>query len=174
MHRKSIAPTLLATCCLAVQASAAEPAGAGPAAATSEHGVARDSHARHVPSQPPFRAIVDMGTFMDHVLTPAAMIVWRTNGFVNNGSGDHDLSPKTDSDWELVVSGAATLAEATNALLIPQRARDAAWTGYVQQLAALAEQAYQAAEKHDLKAVSAVSDRLDAACSACHSHYGLE
>ena len=120
------------------------------------------------------RAIVDMGTFMDHVLTPAAMIVWRTNGFVNNGSGDHDLSPKTDSDWELVVSGAATLAEATNALLIPQRARDAAWTGYVQQLAALAEQAYQAAEKHDLKAVSAVSDRLDAACSACHSHYGLE
>lgn len=115
-----------------------------------------------------------MGTFMEHVLTPAAMIVWRTNGFVNNGAGEHDLSPKTDADWELVVSGSATLAEATNALLIPQRVRDPAWNGYVAQLAILAEQAYQAAEKHDLKAVSAVSDKLDAACSACHRHYGLE
>jgi hypothetical protein len=125
-------------------------------------------------SSPPFRAFVDMATFMQHVLTPAATIVWRTNGFVNDASGDHDLSPQTDADWEAVVSGAATLAEATNALMIPQRTRDPAWNGYVLQLATLAEQAYQAAEKHDLKAIWDVSDRLDATCSSCHKRYGLE
>ncbi len=123
---------------------------------------------------PPFRAVVDMATFMGHVLTPAATTVWRTNGFVNDASGDHDLAPKTDADWEQVVSGAATLAEATNALMIPERVRDAAWNGYVLELAAIAERAYQAAERHDLKAISEVSDRLDATCSSCHVHYGLE
>lgn len=122
---------------------------------------------------PPFRAVVDLATFMEHVLTPAATVVWRTNGFVNDERGDHDLSPKTDADWEAVVSGAATLAEATNALLIPERVRDDAWTVYVQQLATIAEQAYLAAEHHDLKAISDVSNRLDGVCSACHNHYGL-
>lgn len=132
------------------------------------------ARSRHRSAPPPFRAMVDMPTFMDHVLTPAATIVWRTNGFVNDATGDHDLSPKTDADWEAVVSGAATLAEATNALMIPQRALDADWYAYVQPLAAAAEQAYEAAEKHDLKTISDISDRLDAMCSSCHKHYGFE
>jgi len=44
----------------------------------------------------------------------------------------------------------------------------------VQRLAEAANQAYVAAEAHDLKAVSEVSDRLDGLCAACHRHYGLE
>ena len=31
---------------------------------------------------PPFRPYVDMKTFMEHVLTPAAKTVWRVNGVV--------------------------------------------------------------------------------------------
>jgi len=174
MNLLSHAVPLIFLSCLTPQMSQAQSGESPGTPATIARASAPAGPAKQQSAAPPFRAIVDMGTFMDHVLTPAAMVVWRTNGFVNNGSGEHDLSPKTEADWELVVSGAATLAEATNALLIPQRSRDAAWNGYVAQLAALAEQAYQAAEKHDLKTVSAVSDRLDAACSACHSHYGLE
>ena len=45
---------------------------------------------------------------------------------------------------------------------------------YIYELAVLAEQAYLAAERHDLRQLSEVSDRLDAACTACHHHYGLE
>ncbi|KAJ8135355.1 hypothetical protein OY671_011432, partial [Metschnikowia pulcherrima] len=67
----------------------------------------------------PFRAIVDMKTFMEHVSTPAATVIWRVNGSIIDASGEHDLAPKTDADWELVVTGAATLAEATNASMIP-------------------------------------------------------
>ena len=137
-----------------VAASAASGENAGPAA--------------------PFEPHVDMKTFMEHVLTPAATIIWRVNGTVIDARGEHDLAPKTEDDWEQVVSGAATLAEATNALLIPQRVRDQAWIGYVQQLAAAADKAYRAAEAHDLKSVAEVSDRLDGICAACHRHYGLE
>jgi hypothetical protein len=123
---------------------------------------------------PPFQAHVDMKTFMEHVLSPAAAIIWRVNGTVIDEKGEHDLSPKTDGDWEQVVSGAATLAEATNALMIPERARDADWNRYAKKLADAADKAYRAAEAHDLKAVSEVSDQLDEICAACHHHYGLE
>ena len=130
--------------------------------------------AKRRPPPAPFRAFVDMQTFMDHVLTPAATIVWRTNGYVNDGTGDHDLSPQTDADWELVVSGAATLAEATNALRIPQRTVDGDWNAYVDKLADAAARAYEAAERHDLKTLADVSDHLDEICSSCHRHYGAE
>ena len=107
---------------------------------------------------------------MEHVLSPAAAIIWSVNGVIIDDKGEHDLSPKTDEDWEKVTSGAATLAEATNALMIPQRALDSEWNGYVKKLADAADQAYRAAEAHDLKAISDVSDRLDGICAACHRH----
>jgi hypothetical protein len=123
---------------------------------------------------PPFQPHVDMKTFMEHVLTPAAVTVWKVNGLVIDEKGEHDLSPKSDDDWEQVLSGAATLAEATNALMIPQRVRDQDWNRYVKKLADAANRAYRAAEAHDLKSISEVSDQLDGICAACHHHYGLE
>jgi hypothetical protein len=123
---------------------------------------------------PPFKAHVDMKTFMEHVLSPAARIIWKVNALLIDEKGEHDLSPKSDDDWEQVVSGAATLAEATNALMIPGRARDQEWNNYVRKLADAADKAYRAAEAHDLKSVSEVSDQLDEVCAACHRHYGLE
>jgi hypothetical protein len=125
-------------------------------------------------ADPPFESYVDMKTFMDHVLSPAAAVIWSANGFVIDEKGEHDLSPKSDDDWEQIVSGAATLAEATNALMIPQRVRDRDWNSYVKKLADAANKAYRAAEAHDLKAVSEVGDQLDGICAACHRHYGLE
>jgi hypothetical protein len=123
---------------------------------------------------PAFKAYVDMKTFMEHVLSPAARVIWRANAIVIDAHGEHDLSPRTDADWEQIVTGSATLAEATNALLIPERLRDTAWVGHVKRLAAAAQKAYQGAESHDLKVVSEVSDQLDSLCAACHRQYGLE
>ena len=122
----------------------------------------------------PFVAHVDMKTFMEHVLSPAAAVIWKSTGIVIDAKGEHDLSPKSDDDWEQIVSGAATLAEATNALMIPQRALDPEWNAYVKKLADAADKAYRAAEAHDLKSISEVSDQLDGICAACHRHYGLE
>ena len=44
---------------------------------------------------PSFQAHVDMKTFMEHVLTPAAKIVWSVNAVMIDEKGEHDLSPKT-------------------------------------------------------------------------------
>jgi hypothetical protein len=126
------------------------------------------------PPAAPFKARVDMKTFMEHVLTPAATVIWRVNGLILDADGEHDLSPKTDNDWEQIVSASATLAEATNALMIPERVRDPDWNKYAEKLAAAAAKAYRGAEAHDLKVVSEVSDQLDDICAACHRHYGLE
>src|SRR5260370_31580137 len=95
-----------------------------------------------------FQPHVDMKTFMEHVLGPAAAIIWKVNGVVIDEKGEHDLSPKSDDDWEKIVSGAATLAEATNALMIPQRARDPDWNSYVRKLADAADKAHPAPEAH--------------------------
>jgi hypothetical protein len=122
----------------------------------------------------PFKPHVDMKTFMEHVLSPAARVIWRVNGTVIDATGEHDLSPKSDDDWEQIVSGAATLAESTNALMIPQRVRDRDWNSYVKKLADAATKAYRAAEAHDLKSISEVSDQLDGICASCHHHYGFE
>ena len=107
-------------------------------------------------------------------IAPAAAIIWKVNGVVIDAKGEHDLSPKADDDWEQIVSGAATLAEATNALMIPQRARDPSWNPYVKKLADAADKAYRAAEAHDLTSISEVSDQLDGISAACHRHYGQD
>ena len=125
-------------------------------------------------SATPLKARVDMKALMEHVVTPAATVIWRVNGSIIDATGEHDLSPRTDEDWERVAGGAATLAEATNALMIPERVRDREWIKYAEQLAAAAVKAYRGAEAHDLKTVSEVSDQLDDICTACHRHYGLE
>ena len=62
----------------------------------------------------------------------------------------------------------------TNALMISQRVRDRDWNSYVKKLADAANKAYRAAEAHDLKSISEVSDQLDGICAACHHHYGFE
>jgi hypothetical protein len=137
-------------------------------------GAASPSSSENAPQTPPFKAHVDLQTFMEHVLSPAAAVIWRSNAILIDKDGEHDLSPKTDADWEKLVTGTATLAEATNALMIPERVRDQAWNPYVQKLAEAANKAYRAAEAHDLKSISEVSDQLDGICAACHRHYGVE
>jgi hypothetical protein len=123
---------------------------------------------------PPFRAHVDMKTFMEDVLTPAAKVIWGVNAVVIDETGEHDQSPKSEADWERIESGAATLAEVTNALMIPQRALDPRWNFYAEKLGTAANKAYLAAKARDLKAVSEVSDQLDGVCAACHRRYGVE
>ncbi len=147
---------------------------AGVFAAVVACAVASPSICENAIPTPPFHPYVDLKTFMEHVLTPAATIVWRVNGLVIDEKGEHDLSPKSDADWEQIVSGAATLVEATNALMIPQRALDPQWNFYAKKLAEAANKAYLAAEARDLKSISEVSDHLDGVCAACHRHYGFE
>ncbi|HEY0746027.1 MAG TPA: hypothetical protein VGD63_04960 [Steroidobacteraceae bacterium] len=117
---------------------------------------------------------MSLAIFMQHVFSPAAEVVWGASGTVSDATGVHDLAPTTDAQWETVVSGAATLAEVANALMIPQRRRDTAWDPLAAVLQDAAKAAYQAAEAHDAKGLGLAGQRIDSACTSCHKYYGLE
>ena len=117
---------------------------------------------------------VDMATLMDHVITPAAFAIWHASGYVIDFEGEHDLSPKTDEEWEDVISGAAQLVESGHLLMVEDRVLDDDWSMYVRKLTDAAEEAWKAAEAHDKEGIASVGDRLDAICTACHKNYGYE
>lgn len=144
------------------------------ASEAAQHAIRNVTSPRQSAAGTPFREVVSLPIFMEHVLSPAAEVVWRASGTVADATGLHDLAPTTDAQWEAVVSGAATLAEAVNALIIPQRRRNSAWYPLAALLRNAAKTAYEAAEAHDPKAIALAGQRIDSACTSCHKYYGLE
>ena len=80
--------------------------------------------------------------------------------------------PTDEKDWAAVRRSAATLAESANLLTLPGRARNQGdWLTYSKMLADAGTAAYKAAQAKDAKALAAIADPLDAACTACHKQY---
>jgi hypothetical protein len=83
--------------------------------------------------------------------------------FVNRGA------PKDDKEWARVRRSALTLAESGTLLMTP--AREGAWTQYAKTLADIGAAAYKAAQAKDMTALAALTEPLDASCTACHKQY---
>lgn len=77
-----------------------------------------------------------------------------------------------EKDWAAVRRSAVTLAESGNLLMQPGRARDQGdWMKDAKMLVDAGTEAYQAAQAKDVKALAALTERLDAACTTCHKQY---
>jgi hypothetical protein len=154
-----IATLLLGACgTKATQGNAAAPA----ATTASEDG-------SHLPKD---FARLPMKEFMGHVMQNGGEGIWRWQGFVNDEKGERSLFPKNDKEWEDAESGALTLAELTNVLLMPgRRIDDPKWDEAVAGVRALALKAATAAEKHDKDAFFAIGGDLDEACDTCHKQF---
>ncbi len=86
--------------------------------------------------------------------------------FINRGSATDE------KEWAAVRRSAVTLAESANLLMARGRARDQGdWMKDAQMLAAVGAAAYKAAQEKDAKALAALAEPLDAACTACHKQY---
>ena len=86
--------------------------------------------------------------------------------FVNRGA------PDSEADWAAVRRSALSLAEAGNLLAQPGRARDQGeWMKDAKLLADAGAAAYKAAQAKDRSALAALTDSLDASCTACHKQY---
>ena len=122
-------------------------------------------------AQPPeFDTQTAMSELMGHVIDPAADAVWMRAGYVLTEEGEVELFPKTDEEWEAVETGAYTLVEASNALLMPGRLRDEPeWSAAAVKLAAAARQTQAAALAKDKAAVFEGGAAIYQACLACHS-----
>lgn len=124
---------------------------------------------------PPYNTEIPLNEVMAHVVNPAAYQFWSGWGVVDDETGSHDLTPKTDEDWKVVEDGAATVVLATNAIMAPgyARAPEADWNQLAQDVIRVALQGKAAAEKHDAAALGDIGEQLDTACDACHAKFAL-
>lgn len=120
----------------------------------------------------PYDVKMPLGEFMPHVMQYAGDGVWKWQGYVSNSSGTHSLFPRNETEWEQAESGARTLAEVTNLLLLPgRRVDDPAWDKAVLHVRAIALKAAAAAEKQDQNGFFAAGGELDVACDECHMKF---
>jgi hypothetical protein len=124
----------------------------------------------------PYNSEIDVDEVMVHVMDPRARDFWSAWGEVYDSQGLHDVSAKTDDDWKRVEDGAAAVVLATNTLLLPQYRREpfAEWARLAKDVADLAMQGKQAAERKDLTVMEELGGKLDVACDACHEAFRSE
>ena len=110
---------------------------------------------------------------MHHVLDPAAYGFWGGIGTSYTEAGERDLSPRTDAEWEKVENGAATVAIASNSLLLDgyRMAPEADWDRHARHVAEVALLAKAAAEHRDKTAMARIGTELDEACEECHKQF---
>ena len=81
-------------------------------------------------------------------------------------------TPKTDAEWTAVEGQALMVAESANLLMLPGRARDEKqWMVDAKLMLDAGSDAYAAAKKKDVAAITALSDRLMESCTQCHKNY---
>ena len=87
-------------------------------------------------------------------------------------------APKTDKAWEEIQHHAIQLAAAGSVIAMPGTGKsDEAWVKnpewqrYARELSDEGVQAWDAAKKKDIKAISEVGDKLVATCESCHKAY---
>ena len=124
------------------------------------------------PAAAPTRAVLSLKQLMEWVIDPAADAVWESVKTIITEKGTQEIAPKTDEQWATVRTGAATLVEAGNLLMIEGRAKDSKeWMAAAQRLTATAETALKAAETKNAAAVFNAGGDIYNACAACHRRY---
>jgi hypothetical protein len=121
---------------------------------------------------PPYRTGHTVPEIMDHVIDPAARVVWANAGYVITAKGEEELWPKTDEGWHAVENAAVTVAESSNLLLLPGRPRGGEdWTRFAHQLSDAGMAAARAAEAKDKEGLFKTGGQIYEACLACHREY---
>jgi hypothetical protein len=174
---------LLLVVCLPLAACQTQPP--GPTAASGSN-----------PAQPPFKTTATVRDIMLHMVDPAGDLIWDSVSTTVDTKGLHEVEPKTDEDWAKVRTGAITLAEASNLLMMPRpvaRAHEKSVApgielepsemeelikkdpaGWYQRAAALREvsvKVLEVVDKRDVKGLFDIGEPVDKACENCHRQY---
>jgi hypothetical protein len=133
---------------------------------------------------------------MADVVMPQTDILWNSTAILTDESGTHDMSPKTDQDWQNLRNAAIILAETQNLLAMPGRkvvpdgetlegggtlSADQIQTRVSEQhddfvqhtgeMQRLAVQAIKNIDAHDLKALDKTGAQIDQVCESCHLEF---
>ena len=104
---------------------------------------------------------------------PTAQTYWDSVQFISDETGDHDIFPKTDADWQRTKDAAVKLRELAELLKSPgySEGRGEDWTTFANSLGDVSKLAEQAAVDRDTDKIFEVGGTLYNVCSACHMAY---
>jgi|SRR5688572_25375670 cytochrome c556 len=107
---------------------------------------------------------------------PTAEVYWNSVQFISDETGDHDIFPKTDADWEKTKAAATRLSELGALLKTPgyTEGRGADWTQISNSLIEVSKLAEQAAEERSTDKIFEVGGTIYNVCTACHQAYPAE
>ena len=104
---------------------------------------------------------------------PSAQAYWDSVRFISDETGDHDIFPRTDAEWQKTREAAAKLAELGEQLKSSDYSAEHGpdWIEFSDGMIQVAGKAEQAAIDKDVDAVFEVGGTLYSVCSACHQAY---
>jgi cytochrome c556 len=134
---------------------------------------------------------------MEAMVMPAAQILWDAVAVDVTANGTVEKTPQTDDDWAKLRYTAVTLAEATNALIVPGRhaappgtvsanpeseltpekidallaTQRPAWIAHAHVLHEAAMEALRAIDAKNVDGISDAGGTIDAACESCHLQF---
>jgi hypothetical protein len=146
---------------------------------------------------PEYTTTATVKDLMLSVIDPAGDLIWNSVSTTIDKEGLHETVPKTDEDWAKVRSGAITLLEASNLLMIPGRQvakpgekseapgvelepaemeaminKDrAGWNLRAKALHDIAAKVLPIIDAKDAQKLFDIGEDVDAACENCHRQY---
>jgi hypothetical protein len=124
------------------------------------------------PAMPPFDTTVTMTDLMANVVDPAADVVWESVGTIYTTEGKFEKAPQTDEEWLDVKSGAITLVEIGNLLMLPSRSGgNEEWIKHAGALIAQSKIAIKATDARNTEALFNAGADIYEACVNCHKQF---
>jgi hypothetical protein len=110
---------------------------------------------------------------MKNKVDPASKVYFNAVQYISDSTGEHDIKPQTDADWEKVRKAAADLQDYGKLLQTDAytKGRNPDWTKFSQALVDVSKDAEQAAKDKNVDKVFEVSGTIYNVCSACHMAY---
>lgn len=113
---------------------------------------------------------------MANEVQPTAEIYWGAVQYISDETGNHDIFPQTDEEWEKTRQAAAKISAYGEMLAKPEYAHDRGedWVEFSNALVEVGKRAEQTAIDKDVEAVFEVGGLVYRVCSACHMSYPPE
>jgi hypothetical protein len=110
---------------------------------------------------------------MKNKVDPASKVYFGAVQYISDETGEHDIVPRTDADWEKVRKAAADLQEYGKLLQTDAytEGRNPDWAKFSQAMAEASAQGEQAAKDKNVDKVFELSGTIYNVCSACHMVY---
>jgi hypothetical protein len=110
---------------------------------------------------------------MKDKVDPASKVYFGAVQYISDETGEHDIAPHTDAEWEKVRKAAADL-QAYGKLMQTDaytEGRNPDWTKFSQAMVDAAKLGEQAAQDRNVDKVVEMSGTIYNVCSACHMAY---